>query len=283
MRDTIIFTGASNTFGLGLELEFRDKYNDDAWLKENGMFLPNLREPEDIPFWKKYRWPKLVCEDLGMIEHNIHDEFLNESHPMGGNAIETLWFLDRDKDKLKPILDRTKYIVFEMGFIRWWDKTLHGAGNPNEYPNTVLEIIDLINNKDSDATVVAKALEWIKDFDEKIYWDNSFKKYKDLKKSYPEIEFIMIPWAVPAEHINVSDDIDLTDFVDIGKYAGMYGYLKQNKLMIGDVAKAFNGDYRYNTKDDHPSSTGHRHVANFVINHINRNKNLETIPYKEVI
>jgi hypothetical protein len=37
MRNVAIFSGASNTFGLGLELEFRDKYNDDNWLKENGL------------------------------------------------------------------------------------------------------------------------------------------------------------------------------------------------------------------------------------------------------
>lgn len=283
MRDTIIFTGASNTFGLGLEIEFRDKYNDDKWLEENGLFLPLPREPEDRVFWKKHRWTKLVSDDLGLIEYNVHDEFLNESHPMGGNSIETLWLLNRDSDSLKPVLDRTKYIVFEMGHIRWWDETLHGAGNSNQYPNTVLEIIDLINNKKSDSMIVAKALGWIRDLDEKIYWDTAYKKYKDFKKLYPQIQFIMLPFA---SQLPFPDNIEpnlLNDIIDIDKYQGIYGYLTQNKLTIGDVAKAFNGNYKYNRKDDHPSSEGHRHIANFVINHINKNKNLETIPYKEII
>jgi len=243
MRDTIIFSGASNTFGLGLEIELRDKYNDDNWLKKNGMNMPNLREPEDIPFWKENRWSKLVCEDLGMVEHNIHDEFLNESHPMGGNSIETLWFLNRDNDTLKDVLDRTKYVILEMGTIRWWDETLHGSGDSKTYPNTILEIIDLINNKNSDNQTVSKALDWIRDLDEKIYWDTTFKKYKNLKDSNPEIQFIMIPWAA---QISFKNDIVvdfLNDMVDVGKYPGVYGYLKQNKLTIGDVAKAFNGDY----------------------------------------
>jgi hypothetical protein len=61
----------------------------------------------------------------------------------------------------------------------------------------------------------------------------------------------------------------------------MYGYITKNNLTIGDVAKAFNGDYKYNRKDDHPSSLGHRHVANFVINYIRKNNDLETIPYRE--
>jgi hypothetical protein len=283
MRDTIIFTGASNTFGLSLEIEFRDKYNDDEWLNENGLFIPLPREPEDIPFWKKYRWTKLVSDDLGMIEHNIHDQFLHDSHPMGGNSIETLWFLNRDNDTLKTVLDRTKYIIFEMGAIRWWDETLHGLGNPNDYPNTILEIIDLINNKDSSAPTVAKALDWIKNLDEKIYWDTAFKKYKNLKDLHPEIEFIMIPWAGQSPFANNISNEFLNDLVDVDGYTGIFGYLTDNKLTVGDVAKAYNGNFKYNRKDDHPSSMGHRHVANFVINHINKNKDLPTIPNRNKI
>jgi hypothetical protein len=283
MRDTIIFTGASNTFGLGLEIELRDKYNDDNWLKENGMNIPNPREPEDIPFWKKHRWTKLVSDDLGMIEHNIHDEFLNQAHPMGGNAIETLWFLNRDSDTLKDILNRTKYVILEMGTIRWWDETLHGSGDSKTYPNTILEIIDLINNKNSDNETVSKALDWIRDLDEKIYWDTTFKKYKNLKDSNPEIQFIMIPWAAQTSFKNDIVVDFSNDMIDIGNYPGMHAYLKQNKLTIGDVAKAFNGNYKYNRKDDHASTIGHRHIANFVINHINKNNNLPTIPYEDRI
>lgn len=279
MRDTIIFTGASNTFGLGLEIELRDKYNDDAWLKENGMQMPNPREPEDVPFWKEHRWTKLVSDELGLIEHNIHDAFLNESHPMGGNSIETLWILNRDSVGLKPVLDRTKYIIFEMGWIRWWDENLHGK-DKDIYPNTILEIINLINNPSSNQLVVSESLEWIKNLDEGIYWRECFKKYKYLKESYPEIQFVMIPW-VPNDSIKNVDSNFKNDFVDVGYYSGMYGYLKQNKLTIGDTAKAFNGDYEFNYKDDHPSKLGHRHVANFVINHINKNNNLETIPFKK--
>ena len=55
----------------------------------------------------------------------------------------------------------------------------------------------------------------------------------------------------------------------------MYGYLKSNKLRIGDVVKAYNGDYSYNMKDEHPSSFGHRNIANMVINYINKNEDLE--------
>lgn len=278
MRNIAIFSGASNTFGLGLEIELRDKYNDDAWLKENGMNIPNPREPEDIPFWKEHRWTKLVSDDLGLVEYNIHDSFIHDSHPLGGNAIETLWMLNKKDPKLKETLENTKYIFLEISFLRWWDEFLHGSNDGKEYPNTILEIIDLINNKDSDNTVVAQALEWVKNLDEKIYWEQAFKKYKDFKNEYPDIEFVFVPWyaGVPESIINEFKH----EFVDTNEYNGMFQYIQDNKLTVGDFAKAYNGDYEYNRKDDHPSKLGHRHVANFVINHVNKNNNLKTIPYK---
>jgi hypothetical protein len=278
MRNIAIFSGASNTFGLGLEIEFRDKYNDDKWLKENGMMLPLPREPEDVPFWKEHRWTKLVSDELGLEEYNIHDAFIHESHPLGGNAIETLWMLHKKDPKLKKTLENTKYIFLEISSLRWWDEFLHGSGDGKEYPNTILEIIDLVNNKDSNNGTVAKALEWVENLDERIYWEQSFKKYKDFKNEYPHIEFVFVPWheGIPK---NIIDSFK-SEFVDVGKYVGIFGYLKTNNLTVGDFAKAYNGNYKYNRKDDHPSKLGHRHVANFVINHINKNKNLETIPFK---
>jgi hypothetical protein len=279
MRNIAIFSGASNTFGLGLEIQFRDKYNDDKWLKENGMMLPLPREPEDIPFWKEHRWSKLVCDELGLIQYNIHDDYVHQSHPLGGNAIETLWMLDRKNPKLKETLKNTKYIFLEISFLRWWDEFLHGSGDGKEYPNTIREIIDLINNKNSDGQTVAKALEWVKNVDEEIYFKESFNKFKDFKDENPDIEFVFVPWyeGIPISIINSFKD----EFVNLGEYVGMHKYIQLNKLSIGDAAKAYNGNYKYNYKDDHPSKLGHRHVANFVINHINKNNDLETIPFKK--
>jgi hypothetical protein len=45
--------------------------------------------------------------------------------------------------------------------------------------------------------------------------------------------------------------------------------------MICHIAKGYNGDYKYNRKDEHPSSLGHRNVANMVINYINKNEDLQ--------
>ena len=115
MRDLAIFSGASNTFGLGLELEFRPKYQDDVWLRENGMNMPNPREPEDVEYWKKYRWTKLVSDELNVIEYNIHDSIgINSSRNIGGNSIETMHILLKEDDTIKKLLNRTKYIFLEI-------------------------------------------------------------------------------------------------------------------------------------------------------------------------
>ena len=281
MRNKIIFSGTSNTFGLGLEIELRPKYNDDAWLKENGIFLPLPREKEDVFYWKNYRWSKLVCDELELIEHNIHDE--EHKTLLGGNAIESLWMITRDKNnvELNKLLSQTKYVILEIGYIRWWDDNLHGSNDGVDYPNTIREVIALINNPESNESVVAKALQWLREFDEEIYWNETFKKYLQLKEEYTDIKFILFPWSganivglsknmihpsVKNDYINIDNHHDFP-------YGSISHYISSNNLTVGDVAKAFNGDYKFNFKDDHAGSEGQRRIAKMVINHIKKIEN----------
>ena len=277
MRNVAIFSGASNTFGLGLELEFRDKYNDDNWLKENGLFLPLPREPEDLEYWRKYRWPKLVSDDLNLIEYNIHDK---GNIMLGGNAIQTIWILLNDNKEIKELMERTKYVFLEIGYARWWDASLHGSNDGKDYPNTIIEIINLIDNPKSDREVVRKAIEWVESQDIDFIWQKAFDVYDKLKKEYPEVQFILLPWN--ADYRTYGPGAANDFLYQTKNYGGMHGYLKANKLLIGDVAKAYNGDYKYNWKDEHPSSLGHRNVANMVINHINKNEALEIFETKKI-
>ena len=278
MRNVAIFSGASNTFGLGLELEFRDKYNDDNWLKENGLFLPLPREPEDLEYWRKYRWPKLVSDDLNLIEYNIHDK---GNIMLGGNAIQTIWILLNDNKEIKELMERTKYVFLEIGYARWWDASLHGSNDGKDYPNTIIEIIDLIDNPKSDREVVRKAIEWVESQDIDFIWQKAFDVYDKLKKEYPEVQFILLPWN--ADYRTYGPGAANDFLYQTKNYGGMHGYLKANKLLIGDVAKAYNGDYKYNWKDEHPSSLGHRNVANMVINYINKNEVLEIFGIKKTL
>jgi hypothetical protein len=277
MRDIALFSGASNTFGLGLELEFRPKYNDHNWLQENGIFLPLQREKEDLEYWRKYRWTKLVSDDLGLIEYNIHDA---GNIMLGGNSIQTMWILLNENEEIQKLLERTKYVFLEIGYARWWDESLHGSDDGKEYPNTFTEIMDLINNPKSDREVVRKSLEWVETYDADLIWREAFDVYNKLKENYPEIQFVLLPWNASYKNFNESVK---NDFVSTNQYMGIHQYLTSNRLTIGDVAMGFNGNYKYNFKDQHPSSRGHRNVANMVINHINKNTDLSIFELKKMI
>jgi hypothetical protein len=183
-----------------------------------------------------------------------------------------MWILLNDNQEIKDLMERTKYVFLEIGYARWWDASLHGSNDGKDYPNTIIEIIDLINNPKSNREVVRKAVEWVSIHDPDIIWQEAFQTYNRLKKTYSEVQFIQLPWNADYTTFGLSV---AEDFVKTKHYKGIHSYLKSNKLLIGDVAKGYNGDYKYNMKDEHPSSLGHRNVANMVINYINKNEDLE--------
>lgn len=270
MRNLALFTGGSVTFGLGLELEFRPKYNDHEWLLKNGLSLPLPREKEDEIYWKTYRYSKLVSEQLGLIEYNVHD---HHDKQIGGNSIDTIWLIRRNIKKFSDLLDRVKYVFLDIGFIRWWDPKLHGMENPKNLPNTINEVIDFINNHDSDYGDTYEALQWLYKLDINKYWDETILKYKELKKLYPEIKFFILPWVLNNEDVLMTKKIDeefKKDIIFFGEEKSMFNFLVKNKLMVSDVAKGFNGQYKYTYKDMHPSSDGHKKIAEVIIENINK-------------
>ena len=270
-RNKIIFSGQSNTFGLGLELEFRPRYNNHEWLTENGMMLPiNERTAEDRYYWKKYRWTKLVCEELGYEELNVHDDWADQMGGIGGNSVETIWYLQQ-KSKFSELMDSVKYVIFELGAIRWWSEDIHEKDR--KYPNTVTEVVNFIedwNNTQEDRT---QALNWLWDFDQTIYDNEIAHKIIQLRKLYPEVTMLKLPWMGHRESASPSI-IDVT-FSSKNVHSGqhVYEYITENKMRIGDTAKCFNGDYKYNWKDDHANSEGHKWVASKVIQHIRELEN----------
>ena len=270
MRNIALFSGGSITLGLGLEIEFRPKYNNHEWLLNNGLFLPLEREEEDKIYWKKYRYSKLVSEKLGLIEYNVHD---HHDKQIGGNSIDTIWLLNRNKEKFSELMSRVKYVFLDIGFIRWWDPELHGMDNPKNLPSTINEVINFINNPNSDYGLTYNALEWLQKLDIEVYWDEAIKKYYELKSRYSEIEFIIIPWVTNKNDELMNKKIDdklKNDIVLFDGEMSMFNFLTKNKLMIGDNAKAFNGNYKYNYKDEHPSSIGHEKISEILINFVNK-------------
>lgn len=278
VRNKILFSGQSNTFGLGLEVEFRPKYNDDEWLKENGLMLPLPREPEDEYYWKKYRWPRLVCEELDYDEINIHD---NKDIPIGGNGVETCWML-QNKDSFSDLMNGVKYVIFEMSGIRWYDEELHGKDN--SYPNTALEIIKFLDSppvfsEDPDGTPeyenyntkVSQAHDWLMKMEPDIYYQEFTRRYQQLKSLYPDVTFLLLQWH---KWDSVNKEV-YRDLIDLGTFKNKYGenvqsILQAKKLCIYQSTKGFNGNYKYTYKDEHASSEGHKWVAKRVIKHIRK-------------
>jgi hypothetical protein len=271
MRNVALFTGGSVTFGLGLEIELRPKYNDDEWLKQNGLTLPIEREDEDKIYWKSNRYSKLVSDKLGLIEYNVHDHYESQ---IGCCAIDTLWIINRNVDKFSTLLENVKYVFIEIGFVRWWDENIHGMNNEGKFPTTINEILIFINNPENDYFITSNALDWLNRFDADVYWEESFKKYNEIKNLYPEITFVILPWSVDGNNNLLNEKFDGLLKNDIVEFenGSIFEFLKQNKLLVCDVAKAYNGNYNYNLKDEHPSSEGHKKIAKRIVEYIQNGK-----------
>lgn len=276
MRDTIIFAGQSNTFGLGLEWELDPELNSEEYLNK-GIILPNhlKRYKRNQQYWKANRWTKLVCDCLGYKEYNVHDFELGGR--MGGGAADTFWHIVDRYEQLSDVLNKTKYIVLEIGHVRWWDENLHGAEGGELLPNTPIEIENYFNSKNPDKDVLKKAIEWIENYDQKYFWKQTYKKMIAFAKKFSDINIILVPWNSQGVDDKFKND-ELTMaiqhyFVDIGNYPCIYDYLTKNKLLVHHKAKAFNGNYKYNYREDHASVEGHKCVAEMVINHIKKLEN----------
>jgi hypothetical protein len=275
-RDTIIFTGASHTFGLGLEWELDPMLNSEEYLQK-GISIPISRLPHYEKYWQENRWATLVCNELGYKQYNVHDK--EHKINIGADSVNTLWTMVRDEEKIQSLLAKTKYIIIEgAGHVRWYDENLHGGKEGHKYPNTILEMIELVNNPQSDRLVVANTLQWILDVDPTIYMMELANKIKYLIEKYTEIKFLILPW-----HNNVDGDLFTKDnflkenIIEIKQnnenYMSVYSFLDINKLQVWQQAKAFNGEYKYNHREDHASIEGHKQVADMVINHIKKLEN----------
>lgn len=272
-RDTIIFSGGSHTLGLGLEWELDPELNSEDYLQK-GINIPISRPPHYQKYWKEYRWSTLVCNELGYKQFNIHDT--ENKIKIGGNSVETIWMMFRDEEKIKELLEKTKYIVLEVGYIRWYEEELHGGEEGHKYPNTIQEMIDLINNPKSDIGIVSKTLQWIHSTDPELYMLELYNKINHFKINYPKIEFVIIPWHSSKDSIEVSKSLknNILKIVENDiKYKDMYDFQLKNKIHVWNKAKAFNDNYEYNYREDHGSIEGHQRTAQMVINHIKKLEN----------
>jgi hypothetical protein len=275
-RDTILFTGASHTFGLGLEWELDLELNSEEYLNK-GVNLPIPRMESYQKYWRENRWPTLVCNELGYRQYNIHDS--ENEIKIGANSVDTIWMLIRDEDKIKELFQRTKYVILEgNSYIRWYDENLHGGIDGYKYPNTILEMIEIINNPNSEPSIVSKTLHWIFSTDPAAHMLEFTNKIKYLIKKYPEIGFLILPWHVTDDGNMFTNETFLkNNLIQIKGYGNEYAcvneFLQDKKLQVWNKAKAFNGNYTYNHIEEHASVEGHQEVAKMVINYIKKIEN----------
>jgi len=179
-------------------------------------------------------------------------------------------------------MNDVKYVIFEMGGIRWYDEELHGKDN--SYPNTALEIINFLDsppifNSDEEyhnyKQKVAQAHAWLLEMEPDIYYQEVTRRYQQIKSLYPNVTFLLLKWH---KWDTDSDKEVFDDLIDLGTFKNKKGeiinnvqsILEEKKLCIFQSTKAFNGNYKYTYKDEHASSEGHKWVAKKVINHIRK-------------
>jgi hypothetical protein len=274
-RNKIIFSGQSHTFGLGLEWELDPELNSEEYLK-NGIHIPIPILKHYQKYWRQYRWPTLICNELGYEQFNVHD-VENHIKKIGADSVQTIWMMVKNEENIQDLLASTKYIILEVGgHVRWYDEELHGGIDGDKYPNTILEMIDLINNPLSDDSIVSKTLDWINKIDPNIYTIEMNNKIQYLIKKYPEITFLILPWQT--DKLSISKSKPLKDNIikieENGKiYNCVNSFLVTENLQVYRKAKGFNGDYKYNHIEEHASIEGHQRVANMVINYIKKLEN----------
>ena len=81
-------------------------------------------------------------------------------------------------------------------------------------------------------------------------------------------------WKEVDEIIEGSEKVRVIKIEENGKiYNCVNSFLVTENLQVYRKAKGFNGDYKYNYREDHASIEGHQRVANMVINHIKKLEN----------
>ena len=289
-RNKAIFAGTSNTMGLGLELEFSKRYQDDDYLTNHCKSIPPSEEDvdgtrdtytdEDREVHRKYRWPKIVCDYFDLEQVNINDpvngetfEFLNWPR----QAVDIVFkFADRkDDEDVKKLLDETKYIFLEFGYIRWWEHDLHGSHSGYKWPSTPVEIDMFLNDKSVHFDQKKKAIDWLNEINPVELWKRTIEKIKYLNESFPDIEIILLAWGVNGDVFDLSETQEIIDLFlgvptkesfDYEKH-DISHFLEEYKHQIKNTVLAYNPKYkdRWLYEDAHANSTGHRIIANQVI------------------
>jgi len=254
---SVIFFGASNTFGVGLHT-FRECYLTEDGIKQ--ITWPYNQTDEDNIFIKEKRWTKKVAEFLNRKEINVSG--------VGGSPAAILYELNRID------LLETDYIFFEFsGFYNYFDTFFHGL----DYPKTPHEIeAFLTNNKNDNIELRNRIIKWIENYNPDEFMATILALFKQkVEQELSDKKIIILFWHNAFN--GSTNDINSEKFDWLRKYMVkfptkkdkdnyiVHNLLLEEKLTVSDehpLANLFKNDI-------HAGIKGNDRVAEIVINYIN--------------
>ena len=276
----IIFSGTSHTLGMGLEMELHPRFSNVDWLNENGVFQTHLNAKfyakEDYEICKKWRWTKLVSDELGYEEFNCHDHGPTRGENWPPGPIEFLRFLGAKSENEFEDVD---HIVIQTNHLRY--HPIEGVMMLDALHNgmTAAEMLEIIEDKNSAEEIKKQIYHWIENYNEMDELRNFSNKILELKQKFPKIKFHVLVWDQISNDFYLEQLKDIFDDLISITYNGFKSYSMERikndfKLALADVAfcyvenKDSFGLQRWkesNLKDQHLSKFGHRLLADNVI------------------
>lgn len=223
MKD-IIFKGSSHTIGLGLDLVLSKRYNDESWLKKNGVILPPDRFDEDWEHINNNRWPKKICDTLGIKEFN-YDSTPNLKHTDLYQFLVELSITPSEK------LERVSHIIYEPQHTRFFH-------NNEQY--TPAEMLQIINDSKTPSSEKQLIYDWLDRQEE--YVDTGYKLLDLCIKKHKHIKFLLFFFygygALIDKNVGNYEQLDtLIEFTINGETTSDLHYLlEKNKLRVCDTA-----------------------------------------------
>ncbi len=256
---SVIFFGASNTFGVGLHT-FRDCYLTEDGIKK--IKWPYNQTGEDNDFIKENRWTNSVSKFLKRDEINIS--------AAGGSPAATLYSLNNTD------LSNIDYIFFEFsGIYNYYDRFMHGL----DYPKTPHEIEAFLTNGKNDNTELRqRILNWLDEYNPYEFIDTVLKLLKEKIENLDDKKFVILFWHGPHHDGGKTKiDFDSETYKWLKKYMVkfptesdpdnyiVHNLIKEKKLTVSDEHPLSHLMH----EDIHAGIKGNEVVAKIVIDYIN--------------
>jgi len=282
MKKKLLIAGSSHTFGLGMELQHAERYNDIEFLKKNGVFLPNDLIESDEEIWDKYKWSTLLSKELDLEEINLNLPKHSKNYWSEGTVINVLLkFLYTDVDETQDI---------EMCIVQPYLSRLEYMDDNFNEPIvlTPTEMLNVLKNKKSDSDLIKRIQKFLDEYDQEEKFLDFVSLFKSVVEKHKHIKFYILLWYESYEEIKGFKNYELfSKFIEphFLKFFSEYRVispcelLEINNLLIKDVAFCYTNQYDENGKkqwevgeelDIHASSEGQKLIFQQILKNIRK-------------